>query len=154
MNLIFISRLSSVLVFFILAYTTASVCGEEALVTLLEIHDPGKALRYVWRIDIATVNDSAAWNGDGSPPLSVSAAVRIAKESLPSQSGHGPYQLFSVCLQRPARIDPRVRIAGPVVYFVTFRSTNPEYEQEPSVVAVLLNGTVLPPIIEPLQKGR
>ena len=148
-------KLASHLWFLLLSFLASafSVCyGQGAPITLLEVHNSEKGLHYSWRIELSALKDLPTWDGEGSPPLSVSDAVKIAKKAIQTPNDPGPHRLFSVCLRQPARIDPRVAVSAPVFYFVTFRSVDPAHLQEPYDVAVLLNGKVVVPLAEPIKK--
>jgi len=121
-------------------------------ITLLEVHSSDKGARFFWQIDRSAFNDLPKWDGEGNPPLSVADAVRIARRALKLGDDSGPHKLFSISLQRPARIDSQISIPGPVFYLVTFRSENPAHLQEPYDVVVLLDGNVVSPATEPIKK--
>ena len=149
------SKLASPLRFLLLSIIVSAlpVCyGQDAPVTLLEVYNSEKGLHYSWRIELSALKDLPTWGGEGSPPLSVSDAVKIAKQAIRTPNDPGPHKLFSVCLRQPARVDPRITVSAPLFYFITFRSVDPAHLQEPYDAAVLLNGTVITPLAEPIKK--
>jgi hypothetical protein len=140
------------LLFVISLHVTGKCTAEEEPLTLLDVYDSEKGVHYSWRVDIPVVKTLPQGESEDKPALSMAEAIRIARRSMGGSQDSSAYQLFSICLRQPAKVDKRINISSPIFYFVTFRSRNPSDQHQPRDIAVLLNGQVVEPLIEPIKK--
>jgi hypothetical protein len=110
----------------------------------------GAGYQISWRASKKSLERAPQWNSRGEPPLSIGAAVRIARKYLASRSPAARYPVEQVMLHHAlSAADDYPSVKRPVyfVYWIEFEAPPGPLWKPERFVVVLLDGSVVTPTV-------